>query len=57
MSKAELIPNQLGETQMATGDLNTALVKWVVQYRVAHLKHYLFEVRDPAGTLPVRPAK
>lgn len=50
-SRVELINNQLGETQMVTGDLNTALVEWVVQYRVADPKHYLFEVRDPAGTL------
>jgi membrane protease subunit HflK len=50
-SKAELLSNQLGETQMVTGDLNTALVEWVVQYRIADPKHYLFEVRDPAGTL------
>ncbi|WP_420807505.1 FtsH protease activity modulator HflK [Alteromonas flava] len=50
-SRAELINNQIGETQMVTGDLNTALVEWVVQYRIADPKHYLFEVRDPAGTL------
>jgi membrane protease subunit HflK len=43
--------NQLGETQMVTGDLNTALVEWVIQYRIADPKNYLFEVRDPAGTL------
>ncbi len=43
--------NQLGETQMVTGDLNTALVEWVIQYRIANPKNYLFEVRDPAGTL------
>lgn len=50
-SRAEILLNQLGETQMVTGDLNTALVEWVVQYRIADPKHYLFEVRDPAGTL------
>ncbi|OFA30883.1 HflK protein [Glaciecola punicea] len=43
--------NQLQETQMVTGDLNTALVEWVIQYRIADPKNYLFEVRDPAGTL------
>jgi membrane protease subunit HflK len=43
--------NQVGETQMVTGDLNTALVEWVIQYRIADPKNYLFEVRDPAGTL------
>ncbi|WP_426370556.1 FtsH protease activity modulator HflK [Pseudocolwellia sp. HL-MZ7] len=50
-SKVELLNNQLVETQMVTGDLNTALVEWVVQYRIANPKYYLFEVRDPAGTL------
>lgn len=43
--------DQVGETQMVTGDLNTALVEWVIQYRIADPKNYLFEVRDPAGTL------
>lgn len=47
----ELSRNQVGETQMVTGDLNTALVEWVIQYRIADPKNYLFEVRDPAGTL------
>lgn len=47
----ELARNQVGETQMVTGDLNTALVEWVIQYRIADPKNYLFEVRDPAGTL------
>ena len=50
-SKVDLLSNQIGETQMVTGDLNTALVEWVVQYRIANPKYYLFEVRDPAGTL------
>ncbi|WP_293759296.1 FtsH protease activity modulator HflK [uncultured Paraglaciecola sp.] len=43
--------DQVAETQMVTGDLNTALVEWVIQYRIADPKNYLFEVRDPAGTL------
>tara|TARA_R110001583_G_scaffold102853_5_gene249507 strand:- start:6105 stop:7229 length:1125 start_codon:yes stop_codon:yes gene_type:complete len=47
----EVARNQVGETQMVTGDLNTALVEWVIQYRIANPKNYLFEVRDPAGTL------
>ncbi len=46
-----ILRNQIGETQMVTGDLNTALVEWVIQYRIADPKKYLFEVRDPAGTL------
>src|SRR5256714_9668377 len=36
---------------MITGDLNTALVPWVVQYRITDPKMYLFGVRDPEQTL------
>jgi membrane protease subunit HflK len=39
------------ETQMVTGDLNAALVEWVVQYRIANPAKYLFEVREPSETL------
>jgi len=39
------------ETQMVTGDLNAALVEWVVQYRISDPVKYLFEVREPAETL------
>ncbi len=39
------------ETQMVTGDLNAALVEWVVQYRIADPVKYLFEVREPSETL------
>ncbi|MCZ7587156.1 MAG: FtsH protease activity modulator HflK [Deltaproteobacteria bacterium] len=39
------------ETRMVTGDLNAALVEWVVQYRVADSEKYLFEVREPRRTL------
>jgi membrane protease subunit HflK len=39
------------ETQMVTGDLNAALVEWVVQYRIADPKSFLFEVREPSETL------
>ncbi|MGB5466625.1 MAG: protease modulator HflK, partial [Sedimenticolaceae bacterium] len=39
------------ETQMVTGDLNAALVEWVVQYRVSEPKKFLFEVREPSETL------
>jgi len=39
------------ETQMVTGDLNAALVEWVVQYRIADPVKFLFEVREPAETL------
>jgi len=42
-------PNK--ETQMVTGDLNTALVEWVVQYRISDPEHFLFRVREPQETL------
>lgn len=39
------------ETEMVTGDLNAALVEWVVQYRISDPVKYLFEVREPRETL------
>jgi membrane protease subunit HflK len=39
------------ETQMVTGDLNAALVEWVVQYRISEPVKFLFQVREPSGTL------
>lgn len=36
---------------MITGDLNTALVPWVVQYRITDPKVYLFGAREPEQTL------
>ena len=39
------------ETEMVTGDLNAALVEWVVQYRISDPAKFLFEVREPRATL------
>jgi membrane protease subunit HflK len=39
------------EQSIVTGDLNMALVEWVVQYRVEDAKQYLFGVRSPGETL------
>ena len=39
------------ETQMVTGDLNAALVEWVIQYRISDPVEFLFEVRMPSKTL------
>jgi membrane protease subunit HflK len=39
------------EQSIVTGDLNMALVEWVVQYRIEDAKQYLFAVRAPADTL------
>lgn len=39
------------EKAMVTGDLNAALVEWIVQYRITDPEKYLFDVRDPGLTL------
>ena len=39
------------EKSMVTGDLNAALVEWVVQYRIDDPELYLFAVREPDATL------
>ncbi len=39
------------ETTMVTGDLNTALVEWVIQYRIEQPVEYLFRVRNPDDTM------
>ncbi len=39
------------QTDMVTGDLNAALVEWVVQYRIANPVEFLFKVREPRETL------
>jgi modulator of FtsH protease HflK len=49
-------PDQAGddpalEKSMVTGDLNSALVEWIVQYRITDPEKYLFDVRDPGITL------
>ncbi|MEM7146224.1 MAG: FtsH protease activity modulator HflK [Verrucomicrobiota bacterium] len=39
------------ERSMVTGDLNAALVEWVIQFRIDDPKDYLFNVRNPDLTL------
>ncbi len=39
------------EQTMITGDKNSALVEWVVQYRISDPEAYLFRVRDPEDTM------
>jgi len=41
----------LNESLMLTGDLNGALVPWIVQYRIGDPANYLFKVKDPTSTL------
>ena len=39
------------ERSMVTGDLNAASVEWIIQYRIADPRAYLFNFRDPGETL------
>ena len=39
------------ESLMLTGDLNVAVVPWIVQYRISDPFNYLFKVKDVRGTL------
>jgi len=41
----------LGESLMLTGDLNCALVPWIVQYRIGDPYKFLFKVRNVQETL------
>src|SRR5207245_10434484 len=40
----------VAEAVMLTGDLNVAVVVWVVQYKIREPEKYLFHVREVAGT-------
>ena len=40
-----------GESLMLTGDLNAAVVEWIVQYRISDPVKYLFKVRGVPETL------
>lgn len=39
------------EKSMVTGDLNSVVVEWIVQYHVADARQYCFHVRYPGQTL------
>jgi modulator of FtsH protease HflK len=43
-------PETAAESAMLTGDLNVAVVEWVVQYKITDPKKYLFDVREPTAT-------
>jgi membrane protease subunit HflK len=43
--------NHQTQSQMVTGDLNAALVEWVIQFRIAEPKKFVFDVRNPGETL------
>jgi membrane protease subunit HflK len=43
-------PETVAESVMLTGDLNVAVVEWIVQYRIRDARQYLFRVRDVSAT-------
>ena len=43
--------DQEKEKKMVTGDLNAALVEWVIQYQITEPTDWLFRVRDAESTL------
>ncbi len=50
--RADRGPRSLqGESNMLTGDLNAAVVEWVVQYRIDDPQEFLFRVRNVEETL------
>jgi modulator of FtsH protease HflK len=49
-SEYRTTPQQAQESIMLTGDLNVAVVDWIVQYRIRDPKKYLFHLRDVEQT-------
>lgn len=49
-SYASASPETIAESQMLTGDLNVAVVEWIVQYRIKDPTSFLFRVRDVPET-------
>jgi modulator of FtsH protease HflK len=47
---APATPETAAESIMLTGDLNVAVVEWVVQFKIKDATKYLFHVRDVQGT-------
>ncbi len=43
-------PETAGEAVMLTGDLNVAVVEWIVQFRIKDPRAYLFHIRDVPET-------
>lgn len=50
-SQFERPRESIAEAEMLTGDLNVAIVEWIVQYRIADPEKYLFSFRDMESTL------
>jgi modulator of FtsH protease HflK len=49
-SEFRITPQRAQESLMLTGDLNVAVVEWIVQYRIKDPKDYLFNLRDVEQT-------
>jgi membrane protease subunit HflK len=49
-SRFQTTPEQAQESLMLTGDLNVAVVEWIVQYRIRDPQRYLFHVRNVRHT-------
>jgi membrane protease subunit HflK len=45
-SQYRTTPETLKEAVMLTGDLNVAVVEWIVQYKISDPYNYLFKLRD-----------
>ncbi len=43
-------PESLREAVMLTGDLNVAVVEWIVHYKIKNAYNYLFKIRDVDST-------
>ena len=43
-------PESMKESVMLTGDLNVAVVEWIVQYKIKDAYNYLFKIRDVDST-------
>ena len=46
----DVTPQSKGEAEMLTGDLNVAIVEWIVQYKIKDPYKYLFKLRDAETT-------
>ena len=46
-------PEMIRESMMLTGDLNVAVVEWIVQYKIKDPSKYLFKVRNVEDTLAI----
>ncbi|HDJ23168.1 MAG TPA: FtsH protease activity modulator HflK [Candidatus Aminicenantes bacterium] len=49
-SEYAVTPDALKEAVMLTGDLNVAVVDWIVQYKIKNPYNYLFKIRDVDST-------